>query len=100
MKIVEKEEVAKQSDLTSINPNPEEKKKLVEPVKAFNVQAAINIAMQRVDEISKEKMVKFVSWVTYQIVIHLEVIRRENNGQGNGCARAKDVAMGGNKLDL
>lgn len=53
------------------------KGKLIEHVKLSNVQASINIDMQQIDEISKDRLGLFDKWVEYWMAVHFETIRNE-----------------------
>lgn len=49
---------------------------LVEEPNISNVQVAINLAIELVNQSAQEKMGDFDSWLDFRSVVHLEVLRK------------------------
>lgn len=60
--------VATRSKLRTIDPKDKGNKKLVEvSTKVSNAQAAIDVEIQRVDEVVEDRLSEFDKWVDYRL---------------------------------
>lgn len=62
-----------QSGVPLIDPKANKKKILVATPKLSDVQADINLSMERVNQSAQYKMAEFDKWVDFRNVFHLEV---------------------------
>lgn len=89
MHIVEKEETSHLFGLPLIKTKSKKKEIPVVEPNILSVQAGIYFSIERVNQIDKEKMNEFGSWVDFWTVVQLEVVRKEKKGKAMAALEHK-----------